>query len=202
MSIENNNKAFAEVIESSLTLWKSQAWQWDSFPQFGSLVCVKVNDYVVYGIIHQIQMGSQDPHRTVFAYKKTEQELQREQPQIFEFLQTTFECLILGYKNKNSIVYQLAPEPPKIHSFVYPASQEEIIEFFSNQQYLHILFNFSSYVFSLDELLLSLLKNLSKHNALNNDNIEKFIETFSLLTGNDYRRLKLFLQRATPLISL
>lgn len=198
----HHTKPFAEVIESSLIGWLVQSWQWDKFPTFGSLVVIENNQRTVFGIVHQIKTGSMDPVRYPFAYQKTEEELTQEQPQIFEFLKTTFSCLTLGYKEKNEIFYQLAPEPPKIHSFVRAASPELIQEFFSGEQYLHIIFGLSNQLFNLEELLLALLKNLNDHKIMRPKTAQSFVHTFSLLIGNDYRRLKLFLQRAQPLLTI
>jgi len=194
-------KPFAEVIESSLIGWLAQSWQWDTFPAFGSLVIIENNKRIVFGIVHQIKTGSMDPVRYPFAYQKTEEELTQEQPQIFEFLKTTFSCLTLGYQEQGEILYQLAPEPPKIHSFVQKAPLQLIQKFFANEQYLHSIFGLSNQLFNLEELLLALLKNLKDHRIMNPATLQSFVQTFSLLIGNDYRRLKLFLQRAQPLLT-
>ncbi len=190
-----STKPFAEVIESSLTGWLAQSWQWDNFPSFGSLVCVENKKRILFGIVHQIQTGSMDPVRYPFAYQKTEEELLKEQPQIFEFLKTTFSCLIIGYREKGKIIYQLAPEPPKIHAFVSGVQSDLCKEFFCRDNYLHLLFGLSNQLFNLDELLLALIKNLADIKILSEKKLEQIIDSFSLLTGNDYRRLKLFLQR-------
>lgn len=196
------DNAFAEIIESSLQGWLAQSWQWNTFPTFGSILKVQSNTRTMYGIVHQIQTGSMDPVRYPFAYQKTEEELLAEQPQIFEFLKTSFSCLILGYQEKGHIYYQVTPEPPKIHSFVYPLDKENLKQFFINEQYLHMLFNSANQMINIDELLLALLKNLSELNILTQTHIEAMIENFNLHTGNDYRRLKLFLQRAQPLLEV
>ena len=109
-------KPFAEVIESSLQGWLAQSWNWNCFPAFGSLVTIETKKRQLFGIVHQIQTGSMDPMRHPFPYQKTEEELLQEQPQIFEFLKTTFSCLTLGYSERERIIYLLAPEPPQIHS--------------------------------------------------------------------------------------
>lgn len=192
--------AFAEVIESSLQGWLAQSWQWNRFPSFGSMVSVQSNQKTIFGIVHQIQTGSMDPVRYPFAYQKTEEELLAEQPQIFEFLKTSFSCLTLGYQEKGHIFYQLAPEPPKIHSFVCPLEIDTLKQFFIDERYLHVLFNFANQVLNIDELLLALIKNLTDANILSQTHIEGLIDSFCLHTGNDYRRLKLFLQRAQPLL--
>lgn len=191
---------FAEVIESSMHSWLAQSWQWNHFPHFGSLVMLEQHGRIIFGIVHQIKTGSMDPMRYPFAYQKTEEELLKEQPQIFEFLKTTFSCLIIGYKETGTIFYQLAPEPPKIHTFVAVADKTICKEFFASHNYLHPLFALQNQIFNMDELLLALLRSIHTLNFLNQNNLEAFIEQFSLLTGNDYRRLKLFLQRVEPLM--
>jgi hypothetical protein len=195
-----NNKAFAEVIESSLHTFLSQTWQWNLVPQFGSLVTVVSSKRTVFGIVHQINTGSSDPVRQPFPYKKTHEELQQEQPQIFEFLKTTFSCITLGYKEKGPICSILPPEPVHIHSFIEHPNSELQKEFFSQQNYLHLLFGLSHQVFNIDELLLALLKQQQDLGILSDATLHSFIEIFSLLSGNDYRRLKLFLSRTQSLI--
>lgn len=195
-----NSLHFAEIIESSLHEWKAQCWQWDAFPSFGSIVTIESAQIKIFGIVHQIKMGSMDPNRHPFPYKKTEQELMTEQPQIFEFLKTTFSCITLGYVQKGKIFYMLSPNPPKIHAFVGPASTQEARQFFSSEKYLHLLFGLSHQIFNLEELLLAMMNQQVKLNIFTEDKINQFINTFNLLIGNDYRRLKLFLQRIEPLL--
>lgn len=197
-----HEKHFAEVIESSLTSWLAQSWSWDSFPSFGSFVAIEGSKRTIYGIVHQVQTGSMDPVRYPFAYQKTEQELLKEQPQIFEFLKTTFSCITIGYKEKGSLSYLIAPEPPKIHAFIMHPDAHESRTFFSSTRYLHLLFTHSAQIFNIDELLLALLKHHRDFNIFTHEKISSFMQTYSLLTGNDYRRIKLFLQRAEPILKL
>lgn len=194
--MKNFNNPFAEIIESSLTSWLAQSWHWDESPVFGSLVTIESKNRILFGMVYDIKTGSMDPVRYPFAYQKTEEQLLKEQPQIFEFLKTHFSCLIIGYQeNDEGIVYQLAPEPPKIHAFVARASESLCKIFFDTNYYLPLIFGLAQGLCNVDELLLAALKELKKHQLLSDKLIEGFIETFSLLIGNDYRRLKLFLQR-------
>jgi hypothetical protein len=195
------NSPFAEVIESSLHSFLAQSWQWDKFPSFGSIVAIETKQRIVFGIVHEVKTGSMDSIRYPFPYQKTEEELLAEQPQIFEFLKTTFSCLTIGYKQSGKIYYLLTPEPSKIHAFVTPASKALCAQFFESDTYLHLLFGMSNQILHLDELLLATLKHQVELGILTKERFTRFIETFSLLTGNDYRRLKLFLQRAAPLVS-
>ena len=195
MKTENNkHHCFAEIVESNLTEFTAQSWQWDTFPEFGSLVIVETNKRILFGVVHKIQTGSLEPGRYPFTYQKTEAELLAEQPQIFEFLKTTFSCLVLGFTEYEVLYHQLAPEPPKIHSFVGPATSAQTKQFFSSTNYLHLLFGAPG-LEQIDELILALLRTAKKQKLLSEDKLEQFIDNFSLLIGNDYRRLKIFTNR-------
>lgn len=194
--------AFAEVIESSLNSFTAQTWQWDKFPAFGSLVQIQNGLTTIYGIVHQVQTGSMDPQRTPFTYQKTQEELLAEQPQIFAFLKTTFSCIILAYQDKTNLYYTLSPEPAKIHSFVSMPDNDTLKRFFYHETYLHTIFNSAQQICNLDELLLAIFKQHEALGILSKEKLHKLIETFSLLTGNDYRRLKLFLQRVERVTSV
>ena len=196
----NNSNPFSEVIESSLYSWLVQTWQWDTTPSFGSLVTIESNKKTLCGIVHQIQTGSMDPIRYPFPYKKTHEELRREQPQIFEFLKTTFSCIPIGYIEKGKMVYLLPPEPPTIHSFASLMSTDDQKQFFYHDTYLHVLFGLAAQITNIDELLLALLAHQTRLGLLNAQKINRFIQVYSLLIGNDYRRLKLFLQRVETII--
>ncbi len=193
-------KPFAEIVESSLHSWQAQCWEWDTMPSYGSLLTVTIGSRTIFGIVHEITTAPTDTHRAVFTYKKSEDELRRDHPHIFEFIHTTFRCLTLGYLENERMLYQLAPEPPKIHAFVTKATTHELKLLFSQEQYLPMLFAHAQHIFSLDDLLLSLLKQMSEAQLLTDERLKNFTATFSLLTANDYRRLKLFLQRAQGML--
>lgn len=193
--------AFAEVIQSSLHSWVAQSWQWNQFPSFGSLVTIETQQRTLFGLVHQINTGSMDPSRYPFAYQKTYEELMAEQPQIFEFLKTTFACISVGYQEQGKIYYLTPPEPAPIHAFISPMEAQVCRQFFANQGYLPLIFAASSQLYSLDELLLALLRHQATLGTLAApDKLTSFIDQFCLLTGNDYRRLKLFLQRIQAFI--
>lgn len=194
------SQPFAEIVESSLNSWRAQCWKWDIMPSYGSIVTVKTNSRTLFGLVHDTTTASADTHRTVFTYKKTEEELERDHPHIFEFLHTTFQCITLGYREKEHIIYQPAPEPPKIHAFVMPVDRADLQKLCAHEQYLHTLFSHAQNVFSLDDLVLALMKQLADQDLLSDERFSRIIKTFSLLTGNDYRRLKLFLQRAQTML--
>ncbi len=195
-----NNKPFAEIIESSLSCWIAQSWHWNVIPSFGHLVTLSHQQTTLVAIVNSIQTGSSDASRSPIPYQKTEEELHAEQPQIFAFLKTTFTCIPLGYLDKARVRYQLPPQPPKIHAFVQPVAVDISKQFLASPQYLHVLFGLSHQILYMDELLLALLEQQAALGILTPERVSAIVETISLLSGNDYRRLKLFLQRAQPII--
>ncbi len=198
----SNRPYFAEVIASSLQNWTAQSWAWDKMPDFATLVVVEENERKIFGVVYHIETRSWHNDRTPFPYQKTEEELLREQPQIFELLRTTFTCLTLGYqKSDGCIVACYAPRPPKIHSFIRSAYDNEVQEFFEQDHSLPMLFAAGQHV-NLDELLLGIVQFRIQKGLFGPDHCAAFMNTFSLLTGNDYRKLKVFLQRLQPLMEM
>jgi hypothetical protein len=189
-----SSKPFAEVIQSAIHTFIAQTWQWNEFPAFGSLVCAQVQSRTIFALVHDIKTGSIDSGRSPFTYQKMPEDLEREQPQIFALLQTAFTCQVVGYNEQKKAFYLLAPEPLPIHTFIAGASREACEQFFSSFAYLHILFASTGQVQNLDELLLAVMQ---RHQPIfhNRTMLFEFMKVFSLLTGNDYRRIKLFLQR-------
>lgn len=194
-----SNNHFAEVIESSYTGFLAQSWQWDCVPRFGSLVTIEQVKNTLIAIVYQSHTGSIEPGRFPFAYQKTEQELRDQQPQIFEFLTTTFSCLTLGYIHNNKLNYMIAPQPPKIHAFVQQADSNMVGRVLQKPDYLPVLFGAQVLAGNLDELLLALIAQQTELNLLTRTAIQEFMHTYALLTHNEYRRIKLFLQRVQPL---
>lgn len=195
-----NNKAFSEVIQSCLQTFIAQSWQWDTFPYFGSLVTIQQGNRRIFGLVYEVKTGSMEAMRHPFPYQKTEEELLAEQPQIFEFLQTTFSCIVVGYQEKGHIFYQRCPQPPKIHAFVSYTAQDITKQFLYNPYYLHMLFGAQTIIGDIDELLLAILSYHNNLSPLQKDFIHTFMNLYSLLTGNDYRRIKIFLQRIQMII--
>ncbi len=185
--------AFAEVVESSLLLCTAQTWQWDNFPALGHLVKISSEQQTTYGLVINIQIGSADPTRTAYAYQKTEAELKRDQPHIFEFLKTTFTILPVGYSNSEKAILHAVPRTPcKIHAFVQHCQQHDYELFFSKADFLHILLATQTAI-PQDQILLALSKELYDRSLMNDAFVDDIARTYSLIGGGDYKKLKAFL---------
>lgn len=220
-----NNKTFcAEVVGSNLGQVTIVAWQHDQPFAYGSLVAIeqtlnsaprpfvlslskdgerevtKHGYRTIYAVISGAMIGSDDPSRKPFAYKLSKEELAYQQPQIFTVIQTTMTGIVVGYEQDGTICHMVAPEPAEIHSFVRPATSQEVQRFVTKPTYLQLLFSASSALNNVDELLLALVRYLKSQNALSSTSLQDMVGTYSLLTGNDYRRLKLLLSRMQQLL--
>lgn len=190
----------AEIISSSLHSWIGESWQWDYSPCFGEIVTAHSNGTDYYGIVTTITTGSSDPHRTPFAYQKTREQLEAEHPHIFEFLQTHFTCSLLCYKPSqgNTLHHNYAPNPPSIHSFIRQATIHEAEAIFFDSLYLQRLFAQVQDI-PIDELIIGCITHY-RNFFTNEKRLEELIHTYTLLINNDYRRLRLFLQRIQAII--
>jgi hypothetical protein len=184
-----------EVVNSSLSQWSTQAWQWDNCPEFGSVVVLESDEVHIFGVVYYIRTGSDDPTRQTFAYQKSEQELRQEQPQIFEFLKTEFSCVPLGYKVGNNFTYAMPMRPPKIHAFVRLATASELAELSSNVGIVQALFSQYTKIDYFEELLLAFIRYLKQYSLVSRQLLLQISEHLSLVTASDYRRLKLFMDR-------
>jgi hypothetical protein len=199
--VNQTNQYKAEIIEATITSFVAQSWVWDQFCPFGSVVTVESKKMNIFGIVYHIQTGSADSSRQPFAYQKRAEQLEKEQPQIFSFLRTTFSALPIGYATDNRMVRNLAHSPCTIHSFVRTADQNELALLFESTDYLHHLFALQAPVFNLDELLLAILMYQKSASLLTKTSIHQFFHTYSLLIGNEYRRIKLFSSKIETLFA-
>lgn len=194
-----NNKAFGEIIESSLGHWRGQSWQWDYFPRFASLVIVDAGSLKLVGLIYEVKTGSADSTREPYAYQKTEEELRQQQPHIFSFLKTTFSCSALGFIENNKLYFQIPPIPPKIHAFVEHASAHVAQQCFTDPSFMVSVAHTPAAPMLVDELLLAIIKEQVIAGNLTQAQLTDILEQYSLMYGHDYRRLK---QLSARLLSL
>lgn len=188
-----------EVVHSAISQWTTQAWQWDSYPEFGSIVCVQTDAMKIFGLVYYIKTGSDDPVRQPFAFQKTQAELQQEQPQIFAFCKTSFSALPLGYEQGQQLIYAMPPRPPQLHSFVRLATKDELQQLLSGAGCTHALFSQYNKVEYFEELLLAFLRYLEQNNLVSRALLMQVSEQLSLVMNNDYRRLKMFMDRASDI---
>ena len=81
----------------------------------------------VYALVYGANTASLEPNRRPSALGfADEDEMRKQQPQIFELLRTEFSGLLIAYSEGGKPLRRhLPPLPPRIHSRVYPCTPEE-----------------------------------------------------------------------------
>jgi hypothetical protein len=196
----SGSQPFGEIIASGLTSWTVQAWQLEDYPPFGAIIKTIYDGNKHFGVICDIKTGPKDTGRIPFAFGKTIQELKQEQPHIFQLLHTTVTAIPLSYSHNQNYIYEIPKHPAPIHAFAQACSQHELQEFFSSSQWVITFFNLAQQIPLFDELLIAILRNAHAQQALTTKTIQEIIDMFCLLTHDDYRKLKIFLQRIEAFI--
>jgi len=196
----NNSHSFAEILSSNLTVVQAQCWNWKQPPIFGALITIKTAGQSIFGIISNVVIESSDPIRQPIAYKKTHEELLQEQPQIFEFLQTNFQAIIVGHKDHDKILYHLPSSPPQIHSFVSYPTKEEAQSFFQKTDFLHLLTQQAQETPNFQELLFAIVKQTKDQQLLNIDQTNDLLKAMTTVLKADYTTIKTFINRIETLL--
>lgn len=191
----NNNLFFAEILESNLTTWTAQTWKWNNIPTFGSIVTIEGSQGKMHGIIVDVTTGPTDSIRQPIPYQKTEEELLQEQPQIFEFLKTSFQIIAIGFEENGKLLFQLPPQPPKIHSFVKNAEITDKAAIFASSNFLYTLTTTAANNFNLEELVLAIIKQLINDDLLTKKCLDSIVETLFTLNKNNYLQTNILLHR-------
>jgi hypothetical protein len=181
-----------EVVESHTAGFRAQARELHGAPALGALVRVE-SEPVAYGIVFNVETGSLDAHRRPVAYGLTEEELRREQPQIFELLKTEFEALLVGYREGDLLWQTLPPYPPRLHSFVYECPPEEVRTFTEELDFLRLLVQ--SEPRHLDELLLAVARQAIQAHEGEPEYVTAIGQEIARLIGSDYDRLRSIIRR-------
>jgi hypothetical protein len=189
---------FAEVIESTLQRYRCQSWSQELIPEFGSLVLTSQSN--IWGLVYEVQTAPNDPIRQPQALRLTDDELKKQHPQIFNFIETTFSAIVVGHGH-NPIFYHLSPYAAKLHCFIKKATIEEEKAFFEDHAYLDMIFENTQNIANLNELLLAIISRYKKLGLLNNQLISELINNLSHLYGNDYIKLNLLLKRMDNLLA-
>ncbi len=130
----------AEVIEAGSSVFRAQCYRLYEAPALGSLVAAGAP--AVYGVVCRVSTEPLDPSRPVLARgesAQTEEQVYQDNPQISRLLTSRFEALIVGHQSATGISHHLPPLPPRVHAFVRECSPDEIIDFSSGLDFIHLL---------------------------------------------------------------
>ena len=155
---DESGTRLGEVVEATTTEFVVQCYELYTAPALGSLVRCG-DDEAIYGIVHEIGTRSIDAGRRPIARGRDEDDedaIYEANPQLSRLLSTEFRALSVGYIEDGTLRRWLAPLPPRIHSFVYPCSEDTLREFSAELDFASILL--SAPIAAADDVLAAFLK--------------------------------------------
>ena len=192
-----NDDHIGEIISSN-SLGFQAAGIKGEFPgkqpiHFGQLLKVQTPSHgSIYAIASYIEHSALDSSRQIVPLGKTQDELQREMPQVFELIQTVFHAIHVGYDDHGTLSQGLPLHPPHLHNFVYLTSENEKKAFFEHSPvFIRLIMN--NQTVQPDELIVAFLR--YHKTFLQSDTIIKIGKELSYFFGDDHRRLESLLER-------
>ena len=129
-----------EVVEANSASFVAQCYRLYTAPPLGHLV--RAGSPAIFGVVCRIATEPLDPSRPVLARgegAETEEDVYQENPQIARLLTSRFDALIVGHQTGQGQQQHLPPLPPRVHSFVHPCADQEVVQFTTSLDFLRLL---------------------------------------------------------------
>jgi hypothetical protein len=203
-----------EIVAVSTTEFTAQSYDLDEAPAYGSLVCVgkpsphrsslstqhSALSTQHFGICYRVQTSSIEAGRHAVAWGRDEEDdadIYRRQPQLREVLQTTWDCLLVGYQTAGGGIAQRIPaSPPRMHSFVYAAAPAEVCAFHRDLGYLRFILR--SAVPGVEDLLAACIRHAYESSGHDEAVLLAACRTIARLLAGDHARLMSILDLLAP----
>jgi hypothetical protein len=169
-------------------------------PPFASMVRVSDNSNGnLFGVVFHVETGSIEANRPLSALGLTEEELRRDQPQIYELLTTRFTVALIGYQSESGTIHHyLPPRPPRPHTQVFLCTQGETRRLTEEVSFLRGLILGETGVTSGDELVAALLRNALSVREETTEHLQYLHyvgRELACLLRNDTTRLRALLEK-------
>lgn len=142
-STGSGQRAIGEVIQSTTMFFTAQCHMLNQPPALGVLVKAKAGEAHILAAVSEAETSSIDPSRKPVALGMGEEDLEeiyRRNPHLSQLFVTTFQAVVLGYKDDGRYCRHLPPTPVPIHSPVQECGNDEIVEFTSSLTFLDLLY--------------------------------------------------------------
>lgn len=189
-----------EVIEASTQEFLAQSYELHQAPPFGSLVKVGPGEGEIYGVVYHVTTRSIEPGRQPLAWgrdEEREEDVYRRNPQLEKLLRTEFQTLILGFSRGGQVCRYLPPSPPRVHSFVYPCSNQEVGAFTAFLDFLPFLLSNRGLAYP-DELVAALLRQAYEARSKDQTFLVAAGKELAILLSKEPQRLNALLRRIKP----
>ena len=156
----------------------------------------------IYAVVYLVSTQAIDPGRLVLARgegEANEDDVYRNNPQLERLLCTRFEAQIVGYDDGPTTFQYLPAHPPRIHSFVYPCTGEEVGRFASALDFLDLLVDSSPAGRAItDEVVAACLRQASRHSGDPYSYLLRAGKSLAVRLAEDLPRLSSVLKRLSP----
>ena len=186
-----------EVVEATSTSFVAQCYRLEGAPALGGLVRTDSPD--IYGVVGRVTTEPLDSARPVLARgedAESEEAVIRDNPQLARLLTSRFEVFIAGYVEGSVIRQYLPPRPPRVHSFVYACSPEEISLFTGRLDLLRLLLN--SGASHSDEIVGAFIRQTAPSHLDQTDFLARACRTLAMELSADVARLNSILRTIAP----
>ncbi len=156
----------------------------------------------LYAVVFHAETGSLEANRPLTAFGLSEDELRREQPQIYELLTTRFSAALIGRDGPDGAngpaLTGVPPRPPRPHARVYACNDAEI------QRLTHTRLDFLRPLLAgavtgaacpADDLVAAVLRRAWRAHNGDEDFILRAGRELAHLLPNDFDRLRAIVQR-------
>ena len=186
-------RRLGEVVETHSTSFVAQSYQLYDTPSLGCLVWTGPPD--IYAVVYRIGAEPLDPSRPVLARGEaaaSEEEVFRENPQLNRLFTSRFETLIAGHGQGETVRPYLPPHPPRIHSFVYACSPDQVERFAARLDWLRLLLN--SGVPAVDEVVSACLREAAAAHTNSSSFLARAARALAIELSGDLPRLNAVLR--------
>ncbi len=186
-----------EVVESTSTSFVAQCYQLEGAPALGGLV--RTDTPNIYGVVGKVTTEPLDSARPVLARGEdadSEEDVIRDNPQLARLLTSRYEVYIAGHVENGVTRQYLPPRPPRVHSFVYSCSPDEVAEFTKNLDLLRLLLN--SGASHSDEIVGACIRQAATSHDQPGYFLSQACRTLAVELSADVSRLNSILRRVSP----
>ena len=191
----DGQERLGDVVDASTTVFTTQCYRLYEAPPLGSLVRSGA-DTPIYGIVCEVATRSMDPSRHPIPRgegEDTEEAVYLNNPQLSRLLHTEFHSIVVGHRANGQVRRELAPLPPRIHSFVYRCDGEELQAFSSSLDFMSIVLSAS--ISAPDDVIASFLRQASASHAEPERFLMEAGRELAIILGGDVQRLNSVLRR-------
>lgn len=160
---------------------------------------VRTDSPEIYAVVGRVATEPLDSTRPVLARGEdadSEEDVIRDNPQLARLLTARFEVYIAGHVENGVIRQYLPPRPPRVHSFVYACSPEEVSLFTARLDLLRLLLN--SGAPHADEIVGACIRQAASSHEQPDDFRAHACRTLAVELAGDVARLSSLLRRISP----